>query len=413
MHPFLKVTSLSLLTSALGGCLTASTDDDSPILEPDDQALIGVPVTIESTTPLELVLYREGKQGAWRPAQSLGQNRYQARVRGPYTVMTVCMWAGSPTTLLTSQALSDSRTVEIDCAFPEAPLTVSGSMVQPGRVTVGESFWPSTTPNWTFDIAASAGTYDIIASGGDRAAVQRAVEVSENRTIPAFDLATQGTLLGNATFWITNPIPGDFVDAVNWMITPRQRQAQLYRGPLTPVKVAPPSFLAAGERQEVSVRSLDNRGLGYILHSVRQPFVGSTGVTLWKPFTAYGTSLDSSGDVVGTWSGSEPVDKLAVHATDEAGRYIDHEATASYLRETGSKSLTLETDAPGYQDAWRFDPTTPHDRTIFTRRDSLGGSFQFDQSFEGDATLSAAAAGAAAASQRFEANEAGERRGRR
>lgn len=406
MHPFLKIASLSLLSSALGGCLMASTDDDSPILEPDDQALIGVPVTIEANTALQLVLTREGRQGAWRQVQSLGQNRYQARVRGPYTVLTVCMWGGSPVTFLTSRSLSDPRTVEIHCAFPDTPLTVSGSMVQPGRVTVGESFWPSTTSNWTFDIAAAAGTYDIIAAGADRVVARRAVEVSGSRTIAPFNMLEEGTLLAGSNFSVTNPIAGDFVDAVSWMVTPRQRQAQLYRGPLTPVRVAPTSFLAAGEHQEVSVRSSSNTEAGFLLHSVRRPFrLGDpTAVTLWKPFTAFGTAIDASGDVIGTWSGNEPVDLVTVHAADEAGRYIDHEASARYLRETGSKSLTLETDAPGYQDAWRLDPTLQNDRTIFTRRDSVGGAFQFDQSFEGEAGT------AGVARPRFESKELGERR---
>jgi hypothetical protein len=214
-------------------------------------------------------------------------------------------------------------------------------------------------------------------------AVQRAVEVSEDRTLPAFDLATQGTALLDVPFTVTNPIPGQALEAVAWMITSRQRQAQIYRGGISPLKVAPSSLLLPGERQEVTVRSTSYDGAQLVLHSVRRPFQlgDSTEVTLWRPFSSYDLGVDASGDLVATWASDERMDIVEVNASSDTA-FLEHTASDRYLRETGVKSLTLETDVPGYQNAWRVDFVAPHDRSLFTRKDSLGAGFQYNEFFD-------------------------------
>lgn len=391
------------LPLALAGCVA---DEDAIVEDASDSDLSNakpVPITIQLDDPPYLVLYREGTHGAWRSARRLKDTTYEAKVRGPYTVMTVCSTGLEAFTSLTSQTLQDERLVEVECTYPEEPLVdVAVSMAQPGIISIGNGIALSQSPNWSWWVPVEAGTRDLTASDNNRLLLQRGLQISEGLTLPPIDLAT-ATLMPSIPFHVPNPPAGETLSVSTFLSTPGVFQGRLYRGPL-PARVAPNALLAAGELQAVSVRSSAITDSSFLLRTARRDnfrIGDSTETPMWNPLSSYQLQLDRDDDIQVTWTPAERFDALELYAFDAAGRFVDHVATASYVQATGVRKLTLETDVPGYLPQWRIDPAAYYDRTLFVRRaGAIHHGLQYSESVNLDAAAAPSIAGAAALPER-------------
>jgi hypothetical protein len=77
-----------------------------------------------------------------------------------------------------------------------AVVRVSGSMRQPGSVSIAGTRAFGSVHDWDFAIDLAPGTYDLISASNDRVDVVRNVSVDMDMVIPAIDLDRQGFDLG-------------------------------------------------------------------------------------------------------------------------------------------------------------------------------------------------------------------------
>lgn len=375
----------SLCAAATGlafvsGCIVSATDDDLDDGSAQQESRpAAATIKIQADAELQLVLVREGVNGAWRPATKLSGTQYQAKVRGPYSVLTVCETEGGPSTGIVSQTLQDERLVEMDCVFESDsfPFVVSGTVAQPGEATLGTSTRTSFSPNWTFRLAAEARTYDFLISGGGRA-VRRSLPVTGDVTLPPTDLLAQGTPLLDAQLTVTNALPGEVLEASSRLINAAQDRLRLYRGPL-PAKVAPASLLLAGDTQSISVTAdvdaITPTGSSVSYHSGgRNNYQPGQAISLalWRPFAAVPQlSLDAQGDDKVTWQARDlqNTEGLTHYVFDNVGHFLYHAISPSYLKQTRISSLTVPTHVPGFQEAWRVD-RSDYSRNFVTAREN-------------------------------------------
>lgn len=378
----------ALLVAALSlaaGCIADG--EPPPFEEPqaDAQAELASIIKIQADTDLALVLFREGVSGAWHRATRITGSRYQALVRGPYTVLTVCETDDGPTTGIVSQTLQDPRLVEMDCVFEaEAPLplVVSGTVVQRGDATLGKSKRTSFSPNWTFRLAAEARPTDFLVSG-EGYAVRRTLPITGDLTVPPIDLVAQGTPLLPSQSAVTNPLPGEQIEGRTSLFNAAQEGMRLYRGPM-PAKVAPPSLLLPGDRQTISVHAsvdvITSTGMTTSYHDggeayqPGQPFA----LTLWRPLVAPPQlSFDALGDDQVTWKANDldPQNLLGIdhYVFDIFGVFIYHAMSPSYVKQMRITSMTVPTHVPGFKDEWRVDRTDyTRNFVAFRRRPASG-----------------------------------------
>jgi hypothetical protein len=382
LHRALSVRSVFTVATGLAfvsGCVVSASDDDldDDSTEQESRPSTSAVIKIQGDTDLALVLVREGVNGAWRKATRISGARYQASVRGPYSVLTVCETADGPSTGIVSQTLQDERLVEMDCLFEadSFPFVVSGTVVQPGEATLGTSTRTSSSPNWTFRLAAEARTYDFLLSGGGRA-VRRNLAVTGDVTLPPTDLLAQGTPLLDAQYTVTNALPDEVLQVSSRLINAAQDRLRLYRGPVPP-KVAPASLLLPGDAQTISVNAeVDTNtptGSSFGYHSASRNFQPgqALSVALWRPFAAVPQlSIDALGDDKVTWQARDlqRSEGLTHYVFDNVGHFFYHSISPSYLKATRISSLTVPSHVPGFKAEWRVD-RSDYSRNFVTARE--------------------------------------------
>lgn len=393
---------LSLLAFVLPGCLAdENAGEESVVAGPSESAELEltarpVPITIQLDDPPYLVLFREGTQGAWRPARQLKDTTYEARVRGPYTVMAVCSNGLEAFTSFTSQTPRDPRLVEVECtSFDEPTVELEVSMVQPGLIALGNALAVSRTADWLGWLSVVPGVRDLVASDNERLLLQRGLEVAEGLMLPQIDL-TGAPEMAEVDFRVTNaPLEG-VLSVATFLSTAGVAQPAIYRGAL-PARVAPNELLTAADQQLVSVRSTVSTDTATIMHIARRNNfrVGDrTATPFVNPLESYQLQVDGNADVQAAWTPSGRLDAIEVYAYDEAGRFVDHVASSAYLRATGLASLSLETDLPGYEPAWGIDTAGFYAATFFAAREgALVHGLQHSEAFNLDARPASLAAG--------------------
>lgn len=340
--------------------MAAAPDEVAPAAETQQRAGTAAltPISIHTDEGVGLILYREGATGPWLPPPPpLKPGEYEVLVSGPYTVLVVCPNDElTAYTMLTSQTLEDDHMVWTGCLYQEAPHLLSGSMVTPGRVAVGDSSNISTSgTNWPFYLTTFTGTFELVASSADRIAIRRNLVMSGDRTIPTINLDLEGAALLPTPVTVTNALPDDTLTAQTH-VTTTSTFAILGNRPL-PAKLVPPGVLAQNERQDTSFRASRWDGNAYVTRYLRRTPTGSGAqppVTFSELLSGLAIGADANGDLRMSWSTLHS-DLTYFTAGDFVGNYFDHLATASYLEAMGSHSITLDTQMPGYQDSWRLD----------------------------------------------------------
>lgn len=353
----------------LCACVDPDPNDPGPWPGPDPNDPEAATISVVFDTPPEMVMVREGANGAWRAATPLTYTTFEAKVRQPYTIMGVCLEGTASLVTLDARSLEDTRLVNISCRYTFAvpPHRVSGSMVQPGVVVFNGGRKISTTPNWSFEYQVEPGIYDLVASDSERVAVQRYITVNGDTKLPVpVNLEQQGTPLVSSPFTVTNPIAGDTRHVGVFLTTPfLSPQAQIYLGELATAKVAPESVIFTREKQEVSVRSERNSDWSSSSHAMRRDFkVGdSTAFTLWHPFRTF--TFPTAATPTASWQVQDGLGNLTIAISEDAGSLTTANFSKRYLEATRIESFSFDIEAPGFLPDWNADLRGAHTRELF------------------------------------------------
>jgi hypothetical protein len=158
--------------------------DGGGTVTPDpDMGPVGTPVTLDAFSleaPVVFAYRDEG--GSWQDIPPNDESRYVLRVHGAYEVLLVCGDASYYSTqLLYGVPVDGGQQMYCLTGTSASPqrTRVMGTMVQPGRVTIGSGADESATGPWMFEIDATSGEpADLIAHDADRVEVRRNIDLS-------------------------------------------------------------------------------------------------------------------------------------------------------------------------------------------------------------------------------------------
>src|SRR5437868_1415869 len=376
-----SVPCLLLLCHALLGCADDAAPDESTVAPSVQDAEDAIdarvkPATIHITSefPPALVVFREGLRGRWRPARQITATTFEAKVRGPYVVTVVCaehpifVDFNETLTWQVARTLDDSHDLSF-CDVLPTQHAVSGHMVQPGFVHMGDTNDRSTVPDWDFNTPVPTGAFDLIATSADAIGVRRGIPVDGDLAVtPAVDLAQEGTGLVDIAFSAPNATPDETTQVSVGLFTQTSTfiPARVFLGPLDAAKAAPAAALIATDSQSASVRATT----GTAFRALRQPFhIGdNTAFTLppplgpvtWKvvngeismhwttlpPFTAFGEFIGGS----------------ALFPLTPPSYLVD--LSPRFLAATRIHDFKIDTDIPGFQSQWLIDFTDFYNRDL-------------------------------------------------
>jgi hypothetical protein len=358
-------TSVRLLVALLAACggggnttpPDATPDTAPPDMPPDVQPPNSVQVELFDTPPI-FIMYREGT-GAWRVPEETSTG-YVMHIDKQWELVSVC---GDATNgfdvgveVATFAELGDFTFVPcFSTAFRRGtPVSLKGTMVQPGSVTTGIfNAKTSTTPNWSFDLSVDPGTLDLVASGNNRVVVRRDLDIQKATTLAKLDVVTDPTAvaLGDLKLTVKGIAAGEAISTRTRLTTKNLTFANIARITSTTGKIAPDSLLQAGERQNITFSATSAEGFRSVFfrHTATSP----TSFELLAPVT--GVTFAELG---ASWPALPAGD---VEVDIGAGANFLHVfATAGAIGT--AKQLTLATDIPGFLPEWK--PTTPDFRQL-------------------------------------------------
>lgn len=361
-----------------------------------------------------LIAYRDGTS-AWKtPEPSMGgtyaAHHFELDVSGDYELVAVTVDDGAGVALSTELRatagdathwyLDGSGAYDIDevgiepgspddCSPPDTPFNIddnviaTGSMVQPGQISIGDSCTSSTKPTWSYQLSVAPGIHDVIATDpmgttSPRIAIKRAVSIDSGTTVPAIDLAGDGQPLDttNITVVNTNTYPDD-AGAISSTLVLHTANTSAQISSMTDqvvsrshaVPVVPSSLLDTADSQVLTVSVTDNSNARHVA-STRHPTETWVLELLSAPTTSYTTD---AGIETATWnqpleSRVEAVDleidqvSLTSGATSQAIT-----ATTRWLDAHHAMSLAFASDVPGYDPSWMVDLTQMHTAQLKVR----------------------------------------------
>jgi len=324
---------------------------DTPPIDADETGPNIVTVTNDSDMPPLFLAYRDGA----RPWQSLDPNATTLHVHDDYELLAVCgdTLDGFETGIQASTFSVDGPSVAMPC-FQFVPddittVTATGTMVQPGSVSI-DLTKTSKTANWPFSITVAKGMHTLLAMGGGKAIVQRALDLEADTTLPTVDTSA-GNALVSLAFTLTNAASG---------ATTETRLTEFIGGDFMFLPIAqgsaagvvPPSLLDANDSQGVGVFALTGTSFQSANESVDANTV--TAIDFIPPLTGV-TFVAGKVD----WSSTLPDGDLELWAFSTTDSNFMHlTPTASSV---GSKTeLVMDTSVvPGYRPEWVTDVSPP------------------------------------------------------
>jgi hypothetical protein len=317
-------------------------------------------------------MFREAVDGPWQPATMKSPTFYELDVSGPYVVTAVCEdpTTGRARTQQVARSLDDTTTLTLSCAMAssEPPIehVITGHMVQAGLVQLGSSSDASEVADWDFQLSAPSGSYDLIAASAERLVVRRKIVVDDDLVVASpIDIAAEGTALVDVAFTVPNATADETVAVSVDLATPTTPlPARLYLGPAATAKAARTRELQPEDTQRVAVRATH----GGALRELRRPFRvdDATEYALPEPLGGVQWAIEH-GQLSTTWTTLPALDRLVLSARSSDSAVIathDLDMSPRFLAETGITHMTIDTDIPGYQPAWRIDVTRPYTRDL-------------------------------------------------
>lgn len=358
-----------LLLTLLSGCFLEGlgNDEDGEFEDgPYPDPPYG-PVIFETSIEPALVLVRDGRDGNWAPVRRLTATSYRARPLQPYTVLVVCLPAGGGaiTELRSEMPAYGSTSISIPCTEEAKPFVVSGTMAQPGSVSLGGERASSTQPGWSFALPARAGTQDLIAVSADRVLVQRGLQVTADLTLPLLDPAQNGAALVELSVGVS-ALPGETLSAATYVRTEHSPPVEVHRG--LPPKRSPPSPSEQTLVRFFADRPIDGGITRRTVELAYDPMFTSHIDVAWEPFAELHRLSGPRGEVSWQPLGLQLPGTTQLQVIGAGGRRVNHVATGFYLDRAQQRSLSTGVDAPGYLPEWRIDPALPYDLSFETTR---------------------------------------------
>jgi hypothetical protein len=334
------------------------------------------PTTVHIATTLiapQLVVFREGVDGPWQSATTKTPTSFEIVVQHPYVVSVVCAESLFDPVNLSQIARTpdDSHDISVRCGSLDDVHQLTGKMVQAGQLTLGSEATRSARPDWDFLLVAPPGTYDLVARSDAQILVRRGIAVgADDVALGLIDLAQGGTAFDTVAVNVTNAAADEMLTAAAYLENPTlQLAAELPVGPVSAVKVAPPSLLIPGDKQTLAVRA----SKGPMTRSLQRPLTtgGSATYTLPAAVGDLQWKLDG-GRLTASWTSLPEHDELAMLAFVGGGgrrqRTYTLVASAQFVAATGVEQLGFDPEIPGYRAEWKIDFASSYQRDFGARR---------------------------------------------
>ncbi|HWO23951.1 MAG TPA: hypothetical protein VNO30_34650 [Kofleriaceae bacterium] len=320
-------------------------------------------ITVSTTRTPELIAFRDGPDADWHVPAATAPGTYELEVHGPYVVTVVCDDGRRVGTRQIARTPDDERELAMPCGQALTnPVTVTGTMVQPGAVALGRQQAMSSSPGWQIRLTTTAAPapHDLIATSGDRIAIRRDQVFATDTADLAIDLTQEGAALERVAFTAPDAGAAEDVHVLVELETATTLAGMVYSGAPAGAKVAPAAVLRETDRQRVSLFAVAGDAYRFTgrLHRAGAP----TAFALPAPLAA---ELGSAGGAVtASWRALPAHDRLVLSAfggtATSPSRYHELEESQRFLAATGETEAALESDLPGYLPAWRADLGQEH-----------------------------------------------------
>ncbi|MGE3767347.1 MAG: hypothetical protein AB7L94_34155 [Kofleriaceae bacterium] len=341
---------VALATGVLGaGCVHSESESHDDTLDP-------IPLLIQTdldAPPLFAAIRAE--DDPWQQIPFDGTGRFEIELGGAYELFYVCEDGGRTWTQVIFSMTADAYSRTIGCTPIQGPtptVTVTGQMLQPGRVEMGDSR-SSTTAPWTYSMELPRATYDLVAHDGDRVVVRRSVVIDAPATMEPIDLGT-GVLFEKTKMRFTGVLGDETVTTRTLWLTENGISVLAFEGDTA--RELPDEILTPNDAT-VAVASADS------LYTHRETPLFSLPDVFFPPrlegveltdSTARWDVLPAGADAWFTVTAGE-VAVLAV-------------ATGRWL--IGRHSMHTDFAIEGYRDEWRVPATSARRRELYFE---LGG----------------------------------------
>jgi hypothetical protein len=332
---------------------------------PDSPSNTATSVELDTDLSPLLVVFRDGVDQPWQAATMVSSTHYTMVVHGPYVVAAVIDEAVDPgthsyVTRWFAQTPNDDHTIMVTKSTTLTGSAVTGMMVQPGRVFLGADLEVSSTANWDISLVGATGPHDLFAFSEDHALVRHAIDTTNDVALGTLDLNASGIALQHVAFTATNAGASATLNARAAITTATTSFASVSSFiPANAVRVVPDSALGSGDHQTVSVDAIDGGHQRFL----RKPYHSGDSTAYTLPNLLGGATLTMATDANLSWTTiASAFTSFDVYVIPNTGsNYYDLTATPSFIAATGVDHLVLDTQLPGYQAAWKFDPSMGYD----------------------------------------------------
>ena len=379
-------------------------------------------VTVVTGVSPALIAYRQEGDSAWKTPASPSTGTFELEVAGPYRVVVVCQASHSTFVVQYARTLDDERTLEHPCEHTGTfPLHVRGQMLQSGEVFFGGAGRGQSVAPWSFDLPASAGTFDFLAffgtlgRGFDEIAIRRDVAIAADLDLGTIDVAQEHTQALVPTRYTATNLAAD--ESLSSSVSLQSGNTFVFTDvfthpePAWQVNLVPQAALRATDTQYVQlVASSSSTGdpvqqrMRSITRRARDD--GSTSVTLMEP-VGQTTFVATADRLVATWASlpaCDEIDVSRVSFSSDFSQFVSHDLLLShaFLAGAGTTTTLDLSDVPGFRPEWRHDPALDQ---VFGL-DAFLGTFPEDAMAEVRQDLAAPAEAASFAPRRADAQRA-------
>jgi hypothetical protein len=310
----------------------------------DTPEALRYPISFEVRGEKPLMVAFADDDGTWTKVTPSDAGTYMIEATSRHAIAMVC---GSDVVRYRTEVTLRTRFDDAPFLFcfngldlPAQPFAVTGTMMQPGQVSM-EATDTGTTSPWTFDLTVSGGMHDLIAYGESMVLMRRNVAVTAAATLPAIDLAQGGAAYVTTPVLLDNVLPDETVETVASVFTGNDLSDYVRSG--STLYELPPSFITTNDFQfaEIRAKTATTERSASIEGGAAAPMI-----TLMPRLT--GIEFTDRG---ATWS-DLPDSTAEIRIFSYAvGNYASVEATGSYI--AGATEIEVTLDIPDFDPAWR------------------------------------------------------------
>jgi hypothetical protein len=321
------------------------TAPDAPPVQPTQIALDVFP------TP-QFIAYRDG-QGAWQTPTADSMGRYALTVRVDYQAVVVCANATSSYAELLEATAGDGDQF-VFCnggvdSMPPTTVAMTGHMVQPGQVFLGDGA-SSTTGPWDFTVNVPTGMHDLIATSTTNSIViRRNQNITAAGALSPIDTTSEGSAMTAVPLTINGAGSDMLLTGYDLFLG---HDGAFWSGSSSTVYVPPASLLTSNDFKIVFVEA-------YTQTSARFGEVqfNGTQTTFDLPAALTGVVFGPAKASFGTLSTYD------TFTLDLAQSGVEQEilATKGWVDATQATSLAFDAAPPDFNSAWNINTGAAYD----------------------------------------------------